>query len=73
MSAQVAPHVLPNLYLIFTDESDIYTIRTRTRAIEIFTTVASMICTMAESNRFDRNTSSSSSSYSSSSSSSSSS
>ncbi len=48
---KVSPHILPNLYLIFTDEHDMYTIRTRTRAIEIFTTIANMICTMAETNR----------------------
>ena len=47
---RVAPVILPDMYRIFM-EQDKYGVRTRTRAIEIFTTMASMICTMGESNK----------------------
>ncbi|PIO13139.1 hypothetical protein AB205_0020590, partial [Aquarana catesbeiana] len=43
----VAPVILPEMYKIFT-MSDVYSIRTRARAVEIFTTCAHMICTMEE-------------------------
>ena len=46
----VAPHILPNLYVIFA-EAELYGVRTRARCIEIFTTIASMICTMGETQR----------------------
>lgn len=46
----VAPVIIPDMYRIFM-EQERYTIRTRTRAIEIFTTMASMICAMAEVNK----------------------
>ena len=32
-------------------EMDSYSVRTRTRAIEIFTTLANIICTMGEANK----------------------
>ncbi|KAM8976738.1 importin-9 [Pelodytes ibericus] len=43
----VAPVILPEMYKIFT-MSEIYGIRTRARAVEIFTTCAHMVCTMEE-------------------------
>ncbi|XP_068125456.1 importin-9 [Hyperolius riggenbachi] len=43
----VAPVILPEMYKIFT-MNDVYSIRTRARAVEIFTTCAHMICTMEE-------------------------
>lgn len=43
----VAPVILPDMYRIFM-EKESYTVRTRSRAIEIFTTLSTMICTMAE-------------------------
>lgn len=46
----VAPAILPDMYRIFM-EHDKYTVRTRTRAIEIFTTMVNMICTMGEINK----------------------
>ncbi|XP_043224474.1 importin-9-like isoform X2 [Amphibalanus amphitrite] len=49
--AQVAPVLLSECYRIFV-ESDRYSIRTRSRAVEIFHTVASLIATVAE---YDRN------------------
>ena len=41
----VAPAILPDIYRIFC-ESDRYTVRTRSRAVEIFTTLTTMICTI---------------------------
>jgi hypothetical protein len=38
------------MYRIFMEQEK-YTVRTRSRAIEIFTTMASTICTMGESNK----------------------
>ena len=43
----VAPVILPDIYRIFC-ESERFTVRTRARAVEIFTTLTSMICTMGE-------------------------
>uniref|UniRef100_A0A8C5P946 Importin 9 n=1 Tax=Leptobrachium leishanense TaxID=445787 RepID=A0A8C5P946_9ANUR len=43
----VAPVILPEMYKIFT-MSEVYGIRTRARAVEIFTTCAHMVCTMEE-------------------------
>nr|KAF6399782.1 importin 9 [Molossus molossus] len=43
----VAPVILPEMYKIFT-MAEVYGIRTRARAVEIFTTCAHMICTMEE-------------------------
>uniref|UniRef100_G1KDW6 Uncharacterized protein n=1 Tax=Anolis carolinensis TaxID=28377 RepID=G1KDW6_ANOCA len=43
----VAPVILPEMYKIFT-MAEVYGIRTRSRAVEIFTTCAHMICTMEE-------------------------
>ena len=48
---QVAPIIFPDMYRIFVDQEGQYTIRTRSRAIEIFTTLSSMICTMGEVNK----------------------
>ena len=39
--------ILPDIYRIFC-ESERFTVRTRARAVEIFTTLTSMICTMGE-------------------------
>ena len=49
--SQVAPIIFPDMYRIFVDQEGRYTIRTRSRAIEIFTTLASMICTIGEVNK----------------------
>jgi hypothetical protein len=46
----VAPVILPDIYRIFC-ESDRYTVRTRARAVEIFTSLVSMICTIGEINK----------------------
>jgi len=46
----VAPVILPDIYRIFC-ESERFTVRTRARAVEIFTTLTSMICTMGEVNK----------------------
>jgi len=46
----VAPAILPDIYRIFC-ESDRYTVRTRSRAVEIFTTLTTMICTIGETNK----------------------
>ncbi|XP_064333394.1 importin-9 isoform X2 [Camelus dromedarius] len=43
----VAPVILPEMYRIFT-MAEVYGIRTRSRAVEIFTTCAHMICNMEE-------------------------
>ncbi|KAM4699585.1 importin-9 [Discoglossus pictus] len=43
----VAPVILPEMYKIFT-MAEVYGIRTRSRAVEIFTTCAHMVCTMEE-------------------------
>ena len=43
----IAPVILPDIYRIFC-ESERFTVRTRARAVEIFTTLTSMICTMGE-------------------------
>ncbi|KAL7985445.1 hypothetical protein Chor_004015 [Crotalus horridus] len=43
----VAPVILPEMYKIFT-MAEVYGIRTRSRAVEIFTTCAQMICNMEE-------------------------
>ncbi|XP_053312848.1 importin-9 [Spea bombifrons] len=43
----VAPVILPEMYKIFT-MNELYGIRTRARAVEIFTTCAHMVCTMEE-------------------------
>ncbi|XP_037016895.2 importin-9 isoform X4 [Artibeus jamaicensis] len=43
----VAPVILPEMYKIFT-MAEVYGIRTRSRAVEIFTTCAHMICNMEE-------------------------
>lgn len=45
----VAPVILPDIYRIFR-EADAHSVRTRTRAIEIFTTLSTMICTIGEVN-----------------------
>ena len=42
--------ILPDIYRIFC-ESDRYTVRTRARAVEIFTSLVSMICTIGEMNK----------------------
>ncbi|XP_076037579.1 importin 9 isoform X2 [Oratosquilla oratoria] len=47
---QVAPVILPEMYRIFCEEEK-YSIRTRGRAVEIFSTLANMICMMGEYNR----------------------
>ena len=49
--SQVAPIIFPDMYRIFVDQEGRYTIRTRSRAIEIFTTLSSMICTIGEVNK----------------------
>jgi len=46
----VAPVILPDIYRIFR-EYERYTVRTRARAVEIFTTLTSMICTIGEVNK----------------------
>ncbi|XP_023322142.1 importin-9 [Eurytemora carolleeae] len=46
----VAPVILPDIYRIFC-EADRYTIRTRSSAVEIFTTLTNMICTIGEVNK----------------------
>ena len=46
----MAPIILPDMYRIFLDH-ETYGIRTRSRAIEIFTTLTSMVCTIGEVNR----------------------
>ena len=46
----VAPVILPDIYRIFC-ESERFTVRTRARAVEVFTTLTSMICTMGEVNK----------------------
>ena len=46
----VAPVILPDIYRIFC-ESEMFTVRTRARAVEIFTTLTFMICTMGEVNK----------------------
>jgi len=46
----IAPVILPDIYRIFC-ESEKFSIRTRARAVEIFTTLTSMICTMGEVNK----------------------
>ncbi|XP_042197978.1 importin-9 isoform X3 [Callorhinchus milii] len=43
----VAPVILPEMYKIFT-MADVYSIRTRARAVEIFTTCANLICAIEE-------------------------
>lgn len=43
----VAPVILPEMYKIFT-MADVYSIRTRSRAVEIFTTCANLICAIEE-------------------------
>ncbi|ELK34962.1 Importin-9, partial [Myotis davidii] len=43
----VAPVILPEMFKIFT-MAEVYGIRTRSRAVEIFTTCAHMICNMEE-------------------------
>ncbi|XP_011787230.1 PREDICTED: importin-9 [Colobus angolensis palliatus] len=47
----VAPVILPEMYKIFT-MAEVYGIRTRSRAVEIFTTCAHMICNMEELEKF---------------------
>ncbi|XP_063612464.1 importin-9-like isoform X2 [Penaeus indicus] len=47
---QVAPVILPEMYRIFCEEEK-YGIRTRGRAVEIFSTLANLICMMGEYNR----------------------
>ncbi|CAL4085549.1 unnamed protein product, partial [Meganyctiphanes norvegica] len=47
---QVAPVILPEMYRIFCEEEK-YGIRTRGRAVEIFSTLAYLICMMGEINR----------------------
>ena len=46
----VAPVILPDIYRIFC-EAERFTVRTRARAVEVFTTLTSMICTMGEVNK----------------------
>ncbi|XP_068171166.1 importin-9 isoform X2 [Antennarius striatus] len=46
----VAPVILPEMYKIFT-MAEIYSIRTRSRAVEIFTTCANLICAIEELER----------------------
>lgn len=43
----VAPVILPEMYKIFT-MAEVYSIRTRSRAVEIFTTCANLICDIEE-------------------------
>ncbi|XP_073252649.1 importin-9-like [Porites lutea] len=45
----VAPLILPEMYKIFV-HADLYSIRTRSRAADIFNTCASLICAMADDN-----------------------
>ncbi|CAH1265152.1 IPO9 [Branchiostoma lanceolatum] len=47
---QVAPVILPEMYKIFT-QAEVYSIRTRGRAVEIFTTCANLIYTINEINK----------------------
>jgi len=47
---QVAPIILPDMYRIFM-EPETYGVRTRARAIEIFTTLTNMVCTIGEVNK----------------------
>ena len=46
----MAPVILPEMYRIFCDEQK-YSIRTRGRAVEIFSTLAGLICMIGEYNR----------------------
>lgn len=46
----VAPVILPDTYRIFM-ETEKYSVRTRARCIEIFSTLSSMICAMGEVDR----------------------
>lgn len=46
----VAPVILPEMYKIFT-MAEVYSIRTRSRAVEIFTTCANLICAIEEVER----------------------
>ena len=46
----VAPVILPDIYRIFC-EAERFTVRTRARAVEVFTSLTSMICTMGEVNK----------------------
>jgi len=48
--SNVAPVILPDMYRIFMEKEQ-YSVRTRSRAIEIFNTLATMICTMAETDK----------------------
>lgn len=48
--SNVAPVILPDMYRIFMEKEQ-YSIRTRSRSIEIFNTLATMICTMAETDK----------------------
>ena len=50
----IAPVILPDIYRIFC-ESERFTVRTRARAVEIFTTLTSMICTMGEVTKSKQN------------------
>lgn len=50
VSIQVAPSILPDMYQIFM-EMDRYSVRTRSRAIEIFTTMVKLICSMSGLNK----------------------
>ncbi|KAM9408998.1 importin-9 isoform 2-T2 [Pholidichthys leucotaenia] len=43
----VAPVILPEMYKIFT-MAEVYSIRTRSRAVEIFTTCANLVCAIDE-------------------------
>ena len=47
---QVTPIILPDMYKIFMDH-DTYDVRTRTRAIEIFTIMTNMVLTISEFNK----------------------
>ncbi len=47
---RVAPVILPDMYRIFMEQEK-YTVRTRARAIEIFNTMATMICAMGETDK----------------------
>ena len=48
--SNVAPVILPDMYRIFMEKEQ-YSVRTRSRAIEIFNTLTTMICTMAETDK----------------------
>ena len=48
--SNVAPVILPDMYRIFMEKEQ-YSVRTRSRAIEIFNTLATMICAMAETDK----------------------